>query len=63
MELSLEEIEAQLGETLPERRLMSMLSTSPATTAAMPAMPSDISTGPVDYTRYLQLDPLSTQNV
>jgi hypothetical protein len=61
MDLSLEEIEAQLGDTLPERRLMSMLSTSPAT-AAMPAMPSDISTGPVDYTKFLQFDPMSTQN-
>jgi hypothetical protein len=63
MDLSFEEIEAQLGETLPERRLMSMLSTTPAMTTAMPAMPSDISNGPVDYTKFLQFDPLSSQNV
>jgi hypothetical protein len=62
MDVSIEEIEAQIGEALPERRLLSMLGTTPASTA-MPAMPSDISTGPVDYTKFLQFDPLSTQNV
>jgi hypothetical protein len=62
MELSFEEIDAQLGETVPERTLMSIVGTSP-TSAAMPAVPSDISNGPVDYTKFLEFDPLSSTNL
>jgi hypothetical protein len=61
MELSLEELEAQAGESLPARALMSLFST--AGTMATPAMPDDVSNGSVDYTQFMKFDPFASRTV
>ena len=59
MELSLEEIEAQAVEMLPERAVMSITGSSMSTTS-VPAMPDDLSnSGPVPWSRFAEFNPFS----